>query len=43
MFEVKNMLNTFIIIISFHIAKNITLYPINMHICIDVNIKKAEQ
>lgn len=39
MFEVKNMLNTFIII-SFHIVKNITLYPINMHICIDVNIKK---
>lgn len=42
MFEVKNMLNTFIII-SLHIAKNTTLYPINMHICIDVNIKKAEQ
>ena len=39
MFEVKNMLNTFIII-SLHIAKNTTLYPINMHICIDVNIKK---
>lgn len=26
--------------LSLYIAKNITLYPINMHICIDLNMKK---
>lgn len=38
MFEVKNMPNT-LIVISLHIDKNIILYPINMHICIDLNTK----